>query len=48
MLGDRVSVTRSVSGASGSSGPQPTATRTISLESSRGGALLAVPIVVRN
>ena len=29
-------------------GPQPTATRTISLESTRGGVRLAIPIVVRN
>jgi hypothetical protein len=29
-------------------GPQPPASRTISLESTRGGVLLAVPIVVRN
>ena len=28
-------------------GPQPTATRTISLESTRGGVKLAIPIVVR-
>jgi hypothetical protein len=30
------------------SGPQPPASRTISLESTRGGVLLAVPVVVRN
>jgi hypothetical protein len=29
-------------------GPQPTATRTISIESTRGGVKLAIPIVVRN
>jgi hypothetical protein len=29
-------------------GPQPTATRTISLSSTRGGVLLAIPVVVRN
>ena len=29
-------------------GPQPPASRTISLESTRGGVLLAVPVVVRN
>ena len=29
-------------------GPQPTATQTISLESTRGGVRLAIPIVVRN
>jgi hypothetical protein len=30
------------------SGPQPPASRTISLESTRGGVLLAIPVVVRN
>jgi hypothetical protein len=30
------------------SGPQPPASRTVSIESSRGGVLLAVPVVVRN
>jgi K319-like protein len=30
------------------SGPQPPASRTISIESARGGVLLAIPIVVRN
>ena len=29
-------------------GPQPTATRTISIESARGGVKLAIPVVVRN
>jgi hypothetical protein len=29
-------------------GPQPPASRTISLESTRGGVLLAIPVVVRN
>ena len=29
-------------------GPQPPASRTISLESTRGGVKLAIPIVVRN
>ena len=29
-------------------GPQPPASRTVSLESTRGGVLLAIPVVVRN
>ncbi|HEY6744578.1 MAG TPA: hypothetical protein VI357_02555 [Mycobacteriales bacterium] len=29
-------------------GPQPTASRTISIQSSRGGVLLSIPVVVRN
>jgi hypothetical protein len=31
-----------------SNGPQPPASRTISIESTRGGVRLAVPVVVRN